>query len=319
MNRRTFLESGLAAGAGAALGLGGARMAQAQEPAKPAQDAPEGKAGTAGGHRFKLRYAPHFGMFERSAGKDPLDQLRFGADQGFTAWEDNGMAGRHFEEQEKIGKELARLNLTMGGFCASIEFGQPTLVLDKPEVREKLLVDVRHAIKTAKRVNGKWAIVVPGCFEPRMPLEYQTANVIEHLKAAADVAAKDGLILILEPLNWRDHPNLFLRTIAQAYQICRAVGSPACKILDDVYHQQITEGDLIVNIDKAWSEIAYFHLGDNPGRREPGTGEINFRSLFRHLHAKGYQGVLGMEHGLSQESKEGEQAVIAAYRACDSF
>ena len=286
-------------------------MARAQETGK--------SAAKGGGHRFKLKYAPHFGQFENLAGKDPLDQLRFGADQGFTAWEDNGMAGRPADEQEKIGKEMARLNLTMGGFCASIEFGQPTLVLDKPEVRERLIADVKNAIETAKRVNGKWSIVVAGCFEPRMPLGYQTANVVEHMKAAADVAAKGGLILILEPLNWRDHPNLFIRTIGQAYEICRAVGSPSCKILDDVYHQQITEGDLITNIDRAWSEIAYFHLGDNPGRREPGTGEINFRGLFRHLHAKGYQGVLGMEHGASKPGKDGERAVIEAYAACDDF
>jgi len=112
---------------------------------------------------------------------------------------------------------------------------------------------------------------------------------------------------------------LFLQKIPQAYQICRAVNSPSCKIVNDLYHQQITEGNLIPNIDKAWSEIAAFHLGDNPGRNEPGTGEINYKNIFRHLYRKGYQGVLCMEHGKSQRGKEGERAVIDAYRACDSF
>jgi hydroxypyruvate isomerase len=168
-------------------------------------------------------------------------------------------------------------------------------------------------------VNGKWCIVVPGCAEPRLGVEYQTANLIGHLKAAVEVCAPAGLTIVIEPLNPRDHPRLFVTKIGQAFEICCAVNSPACKILDDIYHQQITEGDLIPNIDRAWSEIAYFHLGDTPGRKEPGTGEINFRNVFRHIHAKGYQGVLGMEHGQSKDGQAGERAVIDAYVACDEF
>ncbi|MBP1766527.1 MAG: hyi, partial [Candidatus Aminicenantes bacterium] len=105
----------------------------------------------------------------------------------------------------------------------------------------------------------------------------------------------------------------------QAYEICRAVASPSCKILNDLYHQQITEGNLIPNIEAAWEEIAAFHVGDNPGRKEPTTGEINYRNIFKVLHQRGYKGALGMEHGQSREGKEGERAVIEAYRACDSF
>jgi hydroxypyruvate isomerase len=128
------------------------------------------------------------------------------------------------------------------------------------------------------------------------------------------------LVMVLEPLNWwANHPGLFLHKIPQAYEICRAVDSPACKILFDVYHQQIQEGNLIPNIDLAWDEIGYFQTGDNPGRKEPGTGEINFRNVFKHLHGKGYTGIVGMEHGNSKPGKKGDQAVIAAYRAADDF
>ena len=70
---------------------------------------------------------------------------------------------------------------------------------------------------------------------------------------------------------------------------------------------------------KAWDEIAYMQTGDNPGRKEPGTGEINYKNIFKWLHEKRYDGVIGMEHGNSRPGKEGEEAVIAAYRACDSF
>jgi hydroxypyruvate isomerase len=69
----------------------------------------------------------------------------------------------------------------------------------------------------------------------------------------------------------------------------------------------------------AWEEIATFHLGDTPGRMEPTTGEINYRNIFKHLYEKGYEGVLCMEHGNSKEGKEGERAVIKAYRVCDNF
>jgi hydroxypyruvate isomerase len=160
----------------------------------------------------------------------------------------------------------------------------------------------------------------PGERFHRREMDYQTANVVDVLRAAAEICEPAGLVMVLEPLNpFRDHPNMFLSKVPQAYLICRAVNSPSCKILFDMYHQQITEGNIIPNIDLAWSEVAYFQTGDNPGRNEPTTGEMNYRNIFRHLHNKGFTGVLGMEHGNSRPGKEGEIAVIRAYRACDDF
>jgi hydroxypyruvate isomerase len=86
-----------------------------------------------------------------------------------------------------------------------------------------------------------------------------------------------------------------------------------------MYHMQRNEGDMIKHIDAAWDEIAYFQIGDNPGRKEPGTGEVNYRNIFRHIHERGYDGVFGMEHGNSQPGKDGELAVIDAYHAADSI
>jgi hydroxypyruvate isomerase len=146
---------------------------------------------------------------------------------------------------------------------------------------------------------------------------YQTANVVESLRRASEILEPHGLVMVLEPLNPRNHPGLFLSKMSQAYEICRAVDSPACKILDDLYHQQVTEGNLIPNIDRSWSEIAYFQIGDNPGRNEPTTGEIHYANVFRHIHEKGYDGILGMEHGNSRAGREGERAVIEAYRSVD--
>ena len=181
-----------------------------------------------------------------------------------------------------------------------------------------------HAFRYAKEADpdGRdiWVLANADIwFDESLAWDYQTANVVENLRACMEICEPAGLALVLEPLNPKNHPGLFLTKIAQAYQICKAVNSPSCKIIDDIYHQQITEGNLIPNIEAAWEEIGSFHLGDNPGRKEPTTGEINYRNVFRWIRDKGYQGVLCMEHGQSKPGIEGERAVIDAYRACDQF
>jgi hydroxypyruvate isomerase len=193
-------------------------------------------------------------------------------------------------------------------------------VTQDQEVRDMIVNTTKKAVETCKRANAKWALIAPGCVSQRMEMDYQTANLVDNLRRCVEVAEPAGMVIVIEPLNWwANHPGLFLQKIPQAYQICRAVNSPSCKIVNDLYHQQITEGNLIPNIDKAWSEIGAFHLGDSPGRNEPGTGEINYKNIFRHVYRKGYQGVLCMEHGKSKQGKEGERAVIEAYRTCDDF
>jgi hydroxypyruvate isomerase len=304
MNRREFMAAGVAAGAAVSAGLS-SPSARAQDAADPPNRA-----------KFRLKYAPHFGMFRHSAGNDLIDQIKFMADQGFTALEDNGMAGKKPDLQERIAKEMSRLDMTMGVFVS----GLGSLVSPPRRIKDDVIKRMKGYLEVAKRVHAKWTTVVPGRYNERLEMAYQTANVIDNLRFAAAVAEPAGLAMVLEPLNWwANHPGLFLTKIPQAYMICRAVNSPSCKILDDLYHQQVTEGNLIPNLDMAWSEIGYFQVGDNPGRKEPTTGEINYKNIFRHLHRKGYQGVIGMEHGNSKPGKEGEQAVIKAYRICDSF
>ena len=304
MKRRDFIATTTAAGAGALLGAGKAAAAAA----RTGRVAPP----------FTLDYAPHFGMFRHHAGDDPVAQLRFMAEQGFRSLEDNGMKGRPVAEQERIAREMERLGMRMGVFVAhTIHWREPNLAGGDPAKRDEFLAEIRESVEVAKRVRATWMTVVPGHVALRLHPDYQTANVVESLRRAADILEPHGLVMVLEPLNPRDHPGLFLQRIPQAYQICRAVDSPACKILDDLYHQQITEGNLIPNIDAAWDEIAYFQIGDNPGRDEPTTGEINYANVFAHIRSKGFDGILGMEHGNSKPGREGETAVIEAYRAVD--
>ncbi|MGE5297027.1 MAG: hydroxypyruvate isomerase family protein [Solirubrobacterales bacterium] len=271
--------------------------------------------------KFKLKYAPGLGSFSKHAGNDPIDQIKFMADEGFSAMFDNGLPGRPPEVQEKIAREMDRLGMTLGPFVTYADFSKPTFVTQDEEFKDQIVNNIKGAVEVAKRTNAKWALIAPGAISQRMEIDYQTANLIDNVRRCVEIAEPAGLVIVLEPLNWwANHPGLFLQKIPQAYLICRAVNSPSCKIINDLYHQQITEGNLIPNIDRAWNEIGAFHLGDNPGRNEPGTGEINYKNIFRHLHKRGYEGVLCMEHGKSKgDSKEGERAVIDAYRACDSF
>jgi len=266
---------------------------------------------------FDLHYAPHFGMFKNHAGPNELDQLQFMYDQGFTALEDNELMERPVALQEKIGEKLAKLNMKMGVFVIKFDgfFDKQTMTTGKKEWTDLFLASCRKAVETSKRVNAKWATVVPGNFTRELPMGIQTGNVIDNLKRAVEILEPAGLIMVLEPLS--DNSDLFLRYSDQTYSICRAVDSPSCKILFDMYHMQRNEGNLIANMDKCWNEIGYLQIGDNPGRKEPTTGEVNYQNIFRHLKQKGYSGVLGMEHGNSKPGKEGELALIEAYRKSD--
>jgi len=273
------------------------------------------------GDLFNLLYAPHFGMFTHHSGKDLIDQIQFMYDQGFRSLEDNGMKDRPLSDQERIAKKMNQLDMAMGVFVAhKIYWNKPNLASGDKDLQNEFVDHIRESVEVAKRVNAKWMTVVPGHVDLGQEMGYQTANVVEALRRASAILEPHGLIMVLEPLNWwANHAGQFLSEIPQAYEICRAVDSPSCKILFDIYHQQITEGNIIPNIDKSWSEIAYFQIGDNPGRKEPTTGEINYMNVFKHIYDKRYKGVLGMEHGNSKSGKAGELAVIAAYRKIDSF
>jgi hydroxypyruvate isomerase len=305
MKRRQLLAGALGAAALSAAGPGiSPASAQTTTPKKG---------------RFKLKYAPSFGQFKSHAGNDLVAQIQFAADEGFGAMFDNGIMGRPVAEQELIARELAKRDMILGPFVLYADFKAKSYVTRDKEARTMLVEKMKQGVETSKRVNCPWALVVPGRYDESLAWEYQTANVVDNLRACMEVCEPAALILVLEPLNPKDHPGLFLTRIPQAFELCRAVASPSCKILNDMYHQQITEGNLIPNIEMAWDELAAFHIGDNPGRKEPNTGEINYKNIFKYIYQKGYQGALCMEHGHSLEGKQGERAVIEAYRACDSY
>jgi hydroxypyruvate isomerase len=268
---------------------------------------------------FHLNYAIHDGMFKNSAGNNFTDQIKFAYDIGFRAIEDNGFMDRSVDEQKKIGDTLAKLGMSMGVFVINFDHWpvKTSLCSGDKEWREKFWSACKNAVECAKRCNVKWMTVVPGNYERSLPFDYQTSNVIEALRPACEIFEPHGLVMVLEALS--DTPDLFLRHSDQTFAICKAVNSPSCKFLFDMYHMQRNEGNIINNIDAAWSEIGYLQIGNNPGRKEPGTGEMDYKNIFKHIYNKGYKGILGMEHGMAGEGKEGEMALIKAYQESDDF
>ena len=271
-------------------------------------------------NNFNLNYAPHFGMFKHSAGEDLIGQLNFIADQGFTAFEDNNLKKRNVSDQNKIASTLIKRNIKMGVFVAhSIHWKEPNLASGNKDKRREFLKEIKESVEVAKRVNAKWMTVVPGHKDLRIKDSFQQTNVIDSLKYACDILEPHDMTMVLEPLNFRNHPGLFLTESPQAFEICRSINSKSCKILFDIYHQQIQEGNLIPNIDLCWDEISYFQIGDNPGRNEPTTGEINYKNIFKFIYEKGFKGILGMEHGNSISGKSGEKQLIKSYKNVDNF
>ncbi|NII57768.1 hydroxypyruvate isomerase [Sphingomonas aerolata] len=270
--------------------------------------------------RFSLGYAPHEGSFASRGGL--IEQIAFAADQGFTAWEDNEAAARPVADQERMAKALSQRGMTMGVFVASMPKwakSRPLLGANDDADREGFLTDIRASIAVAKRLNATRMTVVTGFMDPKLPVEIQTARVIDVMRRAGDIVAPHGVAMVMEPLNTRtNHPGVYMQTIAQGYAVARGANSPAVKILADLYHEQIQSGNLIPTLDACWSEIGYLQFGDNPGRNEPMTGEINYAAIVRWLRGRRYAGVIGMEHGNSVAGRAGEDRLIAAYRAIDA-
>ncbi len=269
-----------------------------------------------------LRFAPHLslnspddGLFRHLAGRNPVDQVHFIADQGFTAVEDNFFSLRPESEQAAIGRALALNGMDMGVIVNTMVYNRPSFVLPDEAERRRLVNEVRATAQAARRVGATHVTTLSGAAHPHLPRDYQTANMIENLKWAGAAAAEEGLVLALEPINRKGWPGTFMTELGHAYLISKAVDMPSVKVLYDLWHQQIHGGDLLTNLELAWDEIAYIQVADNPGRVEPGAGEINFPVIFERLASKDFRGIVGLEFQSSQPGRAGAEKVLAILRA----
>jgi hydroxypyruvate isomerase len=273
-------------------------------------------AAAAAGPAFKLRYGPHVGWLNP---EPPVRQLEIYAEAGFSAFEYNGLPSRTPQQCEEIRKKMDDLKLSMGTFVVNRGGWRQTAMPDRAPHRQ-FLDDVKRAVELHKIVGNEVATVTSGLSVPNLTFDQQTRNCVDILKRAADIVDKSKLVLVLEPLNHKvDHAGYFVVYSEHAAQIIGEVNHPQVKILFDCYHQQISEGNLINNINNYWDLIGYFQTGDVPGRKEPGTGEMNYQNIFKAIYAKGYKGIIGLEHGMLNPGMEGFRKVVASYRQADAF
>ena len=186
---------------------------------------------------------------------------------------------------------------------------------------EQWLASLKHTLEVHKIIGNNFCTVLAGNRKAKeMSFDEQTQLCIDNLKRGAELLDGSDLTLVVEPLNPFNHRGYFVALSPHANKIMKGVGSKHVKILFDIFHQQRAEGNLIWNIRKYYDEIAYFQIGDSPGRQEPLTGEVNYRAVFQAIHQLGYKGMLGMEHGLSgRDNPAGWHKCFKAYEWCDNF
>jgi hydroxypyruvate isomerase len=273
-----------------------------------------------------LNYAPHIGltspndgMFVEHAGHDPIDQIKFIAEQGFAGIEDNFLKLRPVDVQEKIGQELARHGMQMGCFVNNLVLDYPTFVINTDEAREILLQQLRETIEVAKRVNGKYVTTLSGSSDPRLERDYQTVNMIENLKYCAELAESEGIVLAIEAITGKCWHGTFLTTIPHAYLLVKAVDSLSVKLVFDTFQIQMEGGNILENMEQVWDEIACFQIADVPGRTEPTSGELNYKMILKRIFEKGYTGLIEMEHSLAHPGHTSEQKILEIYDSLDEF
>lgn len=300
LDRRSFLGSGAAAVAGAATGA----SITVAERMSPSQDVEPFQ------RKWRLRYAPRLDW----GPGDLIARVERAASYGFTAVEFNGLGRRPMKEVEALRKRMDALGMQMGIFVANWK-GRPA----HEGSREEFLKSLKHTLEVHEVIGNEFCTALAGNIEKGKSQQEQTQTCVDNLKAGAELLEGTKLTLVVEPLNPINHRGYFLVTSPHAHDIMKRVGSKHVKILFDIYHQQISEGNLIYNIRRFWDEIGYFQIGDVPGRKEPLTGEINYRNVFKAIHEKGYTGMLGMEHGLSAKGEAGLHRCFKAYEWCDSW
>lgn len=194
-----------------------------------------------------------------------------------------------------------------------------------PAERDGFLAEIRASLEAAKRFETKGMVVLSGFKVPSLSREAQHASIVEGLRRAHDIVAPHGVTMLLEPINTLakieplnprgdNHANYYLDRAAEGFEIVRKVGGPHLKVLFDLYHVQIMEGNLIETIRARIADIGHFHVGDVPGRHEPGTGEIDHENVFRAIHQSGFTGYVAMEYVPSAPAMKTLAAVRALAR-----
>lgn len=235
---------------------------------------------------------------------------------GLRAAEIWGWSGRDLNAMKQAIRESG---VALVGMCVDSKdaglrerYGSTPLVADGSA--KNFYEVAAESVETAKTLGVKKLIVTTGQARGELSRERQHENIISALRSAAPIFEKGNITAVLEPLNVLiDHKGYYLSSSDEAADILRAVGSKNVKMLFDVYHQQITEGNVVNNIIKNIDLIGHFHIADNPGRREPGTGELNYANIFRAIEKTGYDAYVGFEFSPSGSPEESLKTTLNMY------
>ncbi|HOJ33184.1 MAG TPA: TIM barrel protein [Candidatus Hydrogenedentes bacterium] len=291
MDRRSFFKTCTITAAGLTLLEKSAPMAYAAS-------AKESFAG------LPLKMAVSPGWFDGSIDQQ-LEQI---ARWGFPAYEWLNPEG----DLESLRKKADSLGLVPTCIVGAGAIAPGNMV--KVEDHDKVVNQFKERIKIAKTIGCTRLIGLSGNQRDDISYEEQMQNVLTCLKRLAPIAEENRVVLIMEALNpLVDHKGYFLTRTDQTIELLKAVGSPNVKMLFDIYHQQITEGNVIRNITQNIQYIGHFHVADNPGRKEPGTGELNYRNIFKAIHETGYDGFVALECGKSGSTEEALRSVLACF------
>jgi hydroxypyruvate isomerase len=197
----------------------------------------------------------------------------------------------------EMKKLAASLHLKMDTIIGQMDWKHRPVTMVKPEDREGFLADVRQAIVFAQKLEIPQIILMSGDDVVGRTHEEQYSSMLESVKRAGDLAAKANLTLIIEPLNNKvDHKGFFLSTCGEGLKLVKESQNPHVKLLFDIYHEQVQVGNVIRTMKEAAPHVAVFHIADNPGRNDPGTGEMNYENIYKAIASFGYKGYVTMEY-----------------------
>jgi hydroxypyruvate isomerase len=207
----------------------------------------------------------------------------------YAGWSDSDIA--------RFRKHCTSFRLGIDTLIATPDWGKRPVSMVEPAQRDNFLADVKQAITYAQKLEVPQIILMSGNAIPGRTHDEQYASLLEGARRAGDLAAKAGVTMIVEPLNSLvNHKGFFLTTCVEGVKLVREVDNPHVKLLFDIYHEQVQKGNVIRTLTDAAPNVAVFHVADNPGRNDPGTGEINYANVYKAIQKTGYTGYVCMEY-----------------------
>ncbi|MFM7783957.1 MAG: TIM barrel protein [Gammaproteobacteria bacterium] len=279
--------------------------------------------------RWKLRYAGHLGLrgpdlplFRHSAAStDPVDQIAFLAGIGFAGVQDNFLKLRPAAEQLRIGQALADHGLRMGSFNNNPAHWNRPLWCDESEAARAILAaELDDSIAAAARTGARHLTCVTGDPGDTRPGAHRAAlsSMARNLRRLADRASDADLVLCVEPVAAAWIPGLLVATLDDALTVIREAAHPAVRLLFDVAHIETSDGEAFARLSAHWDAVALVQAADTPGRRDLGSGSLDWAAILAWLHAEGYAGLVEIEHQASEDSAAGEQALLERLRVVDA-